>query len=122
MSDKSAAVALFYPFSLLTVNQACVLWMPQRWSYYTHKAEPGLILLLFCSVTMQGSFYEGASIQISVVQDKQNEAKVMQCVERLLPLQADWSVLLIGLKAQSHFNIPKFTLKHLALFILFHFP
>lgn len=44
---------------LLTVTQACVLWMPQRWSYYTHKAEPVLILLLFCSVTIQGSFYAG---------------------------------------------------------------
>lgn len=33
--------------------------MPQRWSYYTHKAEPGLILLLLCSGTIKGSFYRG---------------------------------------------------------------
>lgn len=58
-SDKSAEVALFYPCSFLTVTQACELWIPPRWGYYTHKAEPGLIFSLFCSVTIQSSTYSG---------------------------------------------------------------
>lgn len=61
MLDKSAVVALFCPLSLslLTVTQACVMNATDVQLLHTHKAKPGLILLLFCPVTMRGSFYGG---------------------------------------------------------------
>lgn len=54
-SDKSAAVAVFYPFCLLTVTQVRVINATEVELLHT-QAEPGLILLLFCSETIQGSF------------------------------------------------------------------
>lgn len=91
--------------------------MPQRWSYYTHKAEPGLILLLFCSVTIQDCFFYGGqkSDKYSSRETKWSKSYVTSWAATATCV----SFFLIGLRDQWHFNIPKFPPKHL---FLFHFP
>lgn len=88
-SDKSAAVALFYPFSPLNCDPGlCVMNATEVELLHTQsRASSNLVTILFSNNT--GLLLRGASIQISVVQEKQNEAQVMQRVERLLPLQPD---------------------------------
>ena len=99
---------------LLTVTQDCVLWMPQRWSCYAHKAQPGLILLPFCSLTIQAHF-TGASIQISVVQGKQIKQKLCNMLSDCV---RPWQMKVSCCLASRHFNIPKFTFRHLSFTFL----
>lgn len=57
-SDKSAAAALFYPFSLLTGTQACVMNATEVELLHTQsRARSNLVTILFSNNT--GLFYGG---------------------------------------------------------------
>lgn len=76
MLDKSRAVALFHPFFPVNGDPG-LRYECHRGGVitHTHKADPGLIWLLFSLETMQGSFSR-AAIQISAAQGKQHRDPV----------------------------------------------